>query len=145
MNLPDTANGPVLEAPDAVSIPVVDFPDSTVDTETGTLLELAQPERKEVGGEVSLRLLLEIGTEEIPDWMIPTALENLRLSFEKLEIPHDSVRLDATPRRLVLRADGLPAQQPDSVERVLGPPKSAPPAAVAGFGRKQGIAYLEDL
>ena len=58
--------------------------------------------------------------------MIPTALENLRLSFEKLEIPHDSVRLDATPRRLVLRAEGLPARQPDSEERVLGPAKSAP-------------------
>ncbi len=83
--------------------------------------------------------LLEIGTEEIPDWMISTALENLRLSFEKLEIPHESVRLDATPRRLVLRAEGLPARQPDSVERVLGPPKSAPAQAVAGFARKQGI------
>ena len=77
---------------------------------------------------MSLPFLLEIGTEEIPDWMIPTALENLRLSFEKLEIPHDSVRLDATPRRLVLRAEGLPARQPDSVERVLGPPKAAPAA-----------------
>jgi glycyl-tRNA synthetase beta chain len=88
---------------------------------------------------MSLPFLLEIGTEEIPDWMIQTALENLRLSFEKLEIPHDSVRLDATPRRLVLRVEGLPARQPDSVERVLGPPKSAPPQAVAGFARKQGI------
>ena len=88
---------------------------------------------------MSLPFLLEIGTEEIPDWMIPTALENLRLSFEKLEIPHDSVRLDATPRRLVLRVEGLPARQPDSVERVLGPPKAAPPQAVAGFARKQGI------
>ncbi len=71
--------------------------------------------------------------------MIPTALENLRLSFEKLEIPHDVVRLDATPRRLAIRAEGLPARQPDSVERVLGPPKAAPPQAVAGFARKQGI------
>lgn len=88
---------------------------------------------------MNLPFLLEIGTEEIPDWMIPTALENLRLSFEKVAIPHESVRLDATPRRLVLRAEGLPARQPDSVERVLGPPKSAPPQAVAGFARKQGI------
>jgi glycyl-tRNA synthetase beta chain len=88
---------------------------------------------------MSLPFLLEIGTEEIPDWMISTALENLRLSFEKLEIPHESVRLDATPRRLVMRAEGLPVRQPDSVERVLGPPKSAPAQAVAGFARKQGI------
>ena len=96
------------------------------------------------GHPMSLPFLLEIGTEEIPDWMIATALENLRLSFEKLEIPHESVRLDATPRRLVLRAEGLPARQPDSVERVLGPPKAAPAQAVAGFARKQGI-QPEDL
>jgi len=89
---------------------------------------------------VSFPFLLEIGTEEIPDWMIPTALENLRLSFEKLGIPHESIRMDATPRRLVLRADGLPLKQEDSEERVLGPAKSAPPKAVEGFARKQGIA-----
>jgi len=89
---------------------------------------------------VSFPFLLEIGTEEIPDWMIPTALENLRLLFEKLEIPHDSVTLDATPRRLVLRAEGLPERQADSEERVMGPAKSAPPQAVAGFARKQGVA-----
>ena len=88
----------------------------------------------------SLPFLLEIGCEEIPDWMISTALENLRLLFEKLEIPHDSVTLDATPRRLVLRAEGLPERQADSEERVLGPAKSAPPKAVAGFARKQGVA-----
>ena len=46
---------------------------------------------------MSLPLLLEIGTEEIPDWMIPEALENLRLLFEKLEIPHESIAMDATP------------------------------------------------
>ena len=84
--------------------------------------------RCESGRQMSLPFLLEIGTEEIPDWMIPTALENLRLSFEKLEIPHDSVRLDATPRRLVLRAEGLPARQPDSVERVLGSAQVGPAA-----------------
>ena len=89
---------------------------------------------------MTLPLLLEIGTEEIPDWMIPSALESLRLLFEKLEIPHESVALDATPRRLVLRAEGLPERQPDSEERVLGPAKSAPPQAVAGFARKQGVS-----
>ena len=93
---------------------------------------------------MSLPFLLEIGTEEIPDWMIPAALENLRLLFEKLTIPHDSVTMDATPRRLVLRAEGLPAKQADSEERVLGPAKSAPPQALAGFARKQGVK-VEDL
>src|SRR5215831_1238014 len=93
---------------------------------------------------MSLPLLLEIGTEEIPDWMIPCALENLRLLFEKLEIPHEELRLDATPRRLVLRAEGLPPRQPDTEERVLGPAKSAPAQAVAGFARKNGVKP-EDL
>jgi glycyl-tRNA synthetase beta chain len=93
---------------------------------------------------VSLPFLFEIGTEEIPDWMIVAALGNLRLSFEKLGIPHESIRVDATPRRLVLRAEGLPLKQEDSEERVLGPAKSAPPKAVEGFARKQGI-QPEDL
>ncbi len=93
---------------------------------------------------MSLPFLLEIGTEEIPDWMIPNALENLRLLFEKLEIPHEWVTLDATPRRLVLRADGLPERQADKEERVMGPARSAPPQAVAGFARKQGLKP-EDL
>jgi glycyl-tRNA synthetase beta chain len=88
---------------------------------------------------MSLPFLLEIGTEEIPDWMIPNALENLHLLFEKLGLPHETVTLDATPRRLVLRVDGLPERQADSEERVLGPAKSAPMPAVAGFARKHGI------
>ena len=93
---------------------------------------------------MSLPFLLEIGTEEVPDWMIPGALESLRLLFEKLALPYDSVSMDATPRRLVLRVEGLSERQADAEERVLGPAKSAPPAAVAGFARKQGVR-AEDL
>ncbi len=88
---------------------------------------------------MSLPFLFEIGTEEIPDWMIPTALENLFLLFEKLELPHETVRLDATPRRLVLRVEGLPERLADFEERILGPAKSAPAQAVSGFARKHGI------
>ena len=92
----------------------------------------------------TLPFLLEIGTEEIPDWMIPNTLENLRLSFEKLNLGHDSVAVDATPRRLVRRAEGLPQRQADTEERILGPAKSAAPQAVAGFARKHGVRP-EDL
>jgi glycyl-tRNA synthetase beta chain len=88
---------------------------------------------------MSLPFLLEIGTEEIPDWMIPSALESLRLLFEKLEIPYESVAMDATPRRLVLRADGLPEKQADADKRTVGPAASAPSKAVEGFARKQGV------
>jgi len=76
--------------------------------------------------------------------MIPGALENLRSLFEetlaKAGMPAQSVAVDGTPRRLVIRAEGLSERQADSEEVVTGPPKSAPPAAVAGFAKKQGIA-----
>ncbi|HJT89514.1 MAG TPA: glycine--tRNA ligase subunit beta [Bryobacteraceae bacterium] len=93
---------------------------------------------------MSLPFLLEIGTEEIPDWMIPGALESLHMLFEKTGIPFETVKFDATPRRLVLRAEGLPEKLPDTEERVLGPAKTAPAQAVAGFARKQGVRP-EDL
>jgi glycyl-tRNA synthetase beta chain len=85
---------------------------------------------------MSLPFLLEIGTEEIPDWMIPGALESLRGQLEGLGI---DARMDATPRRLVARAEGLPERLPDTEERVNGPRKNAPEKAVEGFARKQGV------
>ena len=74
---------------------------------------------------MSVPFLLEIGTEEIPDWMIPGALDNLRTLFEetlsKAGVSAQSVRVDGTPRRLVLRAEGVPERQPDSEALVTGP------------------------
>jgi len=89
---------------------------------------------------VSLPFLLEIGTEEIPDRMIEPALENLRTLFVKAVGGEFSAKVDATPRRLVLRAAGLPEKQPDEVKKVSGPALTAPEAAVAGFARKQEVA-----
>ena len=90
-----------------------------------------------------LPFLLEIGVEEIPDWMIPAALAALSASFGKLvedsNLAIGEIRTDATPRRLVLRAKGLEVKQADSVEVVSGPPKSAGAGAAAGFARKLGI------
>ncbi|HEX8985078.1 MAG TPA: glycine--tRNA ligase subunit beta, partial [Bryobacteraceae bacterium] len=106
---------------------------------------------------MSLPFLLEIGTEEIPDWMIGTALANLESLFKELldanRIPADRIATDATPRRLVLRAEGIPERQPDTEELVSGPPVSAafkdgqPTGAAMGFARKMGVevAQLERL
>src|SRR5579863_5125088 len=88
---------------------------------------------------MSLPFLLEIGTEEIPDWMIVPALESLRTLFVEAVGGAFSATVDATPRRLVLRATGLPERQPDEVKKVSGPAVTAPEAAVAGFARKQGV------
>jgi glycyl-tRNA synthetase beta chain len=92
---------------------------------------------------MSLPFLLEIGAEEIPDWMIRPALSNLRESFERLieenRLGGRVSRVDATPRRLVLWADGLAERQADTEELVSGPPKSAGAGAVAGFAKKLGV------
>ncbi len=60
---------------------------------------------------MSVDLLLEIGTEEIPDWMIPAALEHLKKQADELVKQIGSVRTDATPRRLVIRILGLDPEQ----------------------------------
>jgi glycyl-tRNA synthetase beta chain len=91
---------------------------------------------------LSLPFLLEIGTEEIPDWMIVGALNQLQDAFQKL-LDQQSVggmvkSVDATPRRLVLRAEGLKPRQEDTEELVLGPPKSAGAGAAVGFAKKMG-------
>ena len=73
-----------------------------------------------------LPFLLEIGSEEIPDWMIPGALENLGALFEetlaKAGMRAQSASVDGTPRRLVLRAEGLLHESADAefAERALG-------------------------
>ena len=93
---------------------------------------------------MSLPFLLEIGTEEIPDWMITPALNQLQDMFQVLLDQHalgGLVRtVSATPRRLVLRADGLLERQPDSDETVMGPPKSAGAGAAAGFAKKMNTS-----
>jgi glycyl-tRNA synthetase beta chain len=92
---------------------------------------------------VSLPFLLEIGTEEIPDWMIEGALDNLRSVFVEAVGGDFGASVDATPRRLVLRAQGFPEKQPNVVKKVSGPAVNAPEAAVAGFARKQGATRAD--
>lgn len=89
---------------------------------------------------MSLDFLLEIGTEEIPHWMIPGAIEQLA----KIDLLEASPRVDATPRRLVVQASGVPAKQPDSQELISGPPKSGGAGAAQGFAKKMGVT-VDDL
>jgi len=89
-----------------------------------------------------LPFLLEIGSEEIPDWMIAPALEQLRSLFEEMlaasRLGGRVAWVDATPRRLVLRAEGIAERQADAEELISGPPKSAGEMAAQGFARKFG-------
>ncbi len=90
---------------------------------------------------MSLDFLLEIGTEEIPHWMIPSALDQLA----GLDLFGATPKVDATPRRLVVRAAGLPERTPDTEQVVKGPPVTAGDKAAEGFARKQGVAVTELL
>jgi glycyl-tRNA synthetase beta chain len=82
--------------------------------------------------------LLEIGAEEIPDWMIEPALADLRERFHAAfgAFGGDSLAVDGTPRRLVLIAKDLRAQAPDVETVVQGPYLSAGAGAAQGFARK---------
>ncbi len=84
-----------------------------------------------------MNFLLEIGTEEIPDWMFTNALIYIQLQLLMSGI---QVKPDATSRRLVFRSENIPACTPDKEQTTLGPPVSAPPQAVAGFARKHNVS-----
>lgn len=82
--------------------------------------------------------LLEVGTEEIPDWMIDGALADLRGKFQAAfaGFGGDSLRTEATPRRLVLLAKNLSEKAADEQSIILGPYLSAGAKAAEGFARK---------
>ncbi len=84
--------------------------------------------------------LLEIGAEEIPDWMIEPALADLRTKFAAAfaSFGGTSIRMEATPRRLVLIAEGLIERAPDVENLVQGPYLSAGAGAANGFAKKNG-------
>lgn len=89
--------------------------------------------------------LLEIGVEEVPDWMIVPALADLRARWQVAFGAFESSALivDATPRRLVLLAKEMAAQAAD-VETVMpGPYLSAGNAAAEGFARKWNTSVAD--
>ncbi len=89
--------------------------------------------------------LLEIGTEEIPDWMIEPALEDLRTRFEAAfgAFGGSALVMEGTPRRLVLLAKDLADRAADVQTVVPGPYVSAGEKAAEGFARKQGATVSE--
>src|SRR6185437_9116152 len=92
-------------------------------------------------------LLLELLTEEIPARMQKTAAADLRrLVGEKLAaagLSSGAARAFATPRRLTLVVEGLPAAQRDVSEERRGPRVGAPEAAVQGFLKATGLSALD--
>ena len=91
-------------------------------------------------------LLVELFTEELP----PKSLARLSLAFRDTlvaDLQKDGFlgadaksRAFATPRRLAVEVTRVLGAAPDSTREVQGPSVTAPPPAVAGFAKKNGVA-----
>src|ERR1700739_4728542 len=93
-------------------------------------------------------LLLELFSEEIPARMQARAAEDLRkIVTERLVdagLVYEGAAAFATPRRLALAVQGIPARQPDLKEEKKGPRVGAPEAAVQGFLKSAGLASVAE-
>ncbi len=92
-------------------------------------------------------LLIELFSEEIPARMQPRAAEDLKkLVTDRLVaagLVYDGAKAFATPRRLALAVQGVPARQPDVKEEKKGPRVGSPEGAIKGFLRAAGLASIE--
>ena len=89
-------------------------------------------------------LLIEFLSEEIPARMQARAADDLRRlvtdALVERGLSFSDARAFATPRRLALVVDGVPASQPDRTDERKGPRLSAPPQAKQGFFRSIGLS-----
>ena len=93
-------------------------------------------------------LLLELFSEEIPARMQARAADDLRkMVTDRLVdagLVYEGATAFATPRRLALAVQGIPARQPDLREEKKGPRVGAPDNAVAGFLKSAGLSSLAE-
>ncbi len=87
--------------------------------------------------------LLELLSEEIPARMQVRAAEELKrlatVGLEGAGLTWTGIQAHVTPRRLVLMVEGLPLAQPEVEDERRGPRVDAPPAAIEGFLRANGV------
>jgi glycyl-tRNA synthetase beta chain len=92
-------------------------------------------------------LLIELFSEEIPARMQPRAADDLRkLVTDKLVeagLVYEGARAFATPRRLALAVQGVPARQADVKEERKGPRVGANEKAIEGFLKAAGLASID--
>lgn len=99
---------------------------------------------------MTMDLLLEIGTEEIPAKFMPGTLAQLKekagAALAEQRIGFKDIATYGTPRRLVLVVKDIAAQQADLYKEVKGPARKAafddqgnPTKAALGFARSQGV------
>jgi glycyl-tRNA synthetase beta chain len=93
-------------------------------------------------------LLLELFSEEIPARMQGRAADDLKkLVTDRLVeagLVYEGSKAFATPRRLALVVQGIPARQPDLKEEKKGPRVGAPQGAIQGFLKAAGLASIAE-
>src|SRR5712671_7508401 len=93
-------------------------------------------------------LLFELFSEEIPARMQARAAEDLKAlvtgKMVDAGLVYEGARAFATPRRLALTVQGVPARQPDLREEKKGPRVGAPEGAIQGFLRSAGLASVSE-
>jgi glycyl-tRNA synthetase beta chain len=92
-------------------------------------------------------LLLELFSEEIPARMQARAADDLKkLVTDRLVeagLVYEGAKAFATPRRLALAVQGVPARQPDIKDEKKGPRVGAPEGAVKGFLKAAGLTSID--
>ncbi|MDJ0754108.1 MAG: glycine--tRNA ligase subunit beta [Ardenticatenaceae bacterium] len=94
--------------------------------------------------------VLEIGSEELPAADVPSVVRQLRHAvpalLDELRLSYDKVEVHGTPRRLAAVVTNLAARQSDLESEVKGPPADRafdadgnPTRAAIGFARGKGI------
>src|SRR3981189_2923592 len=93
-------------------------------------------------------LLIELLSEEIPARMQARAADDLRkLVTDRLVgagLTYEGAKAFATPRRLALAVQGVPAKQPDVREEKKGPRVGAPEGGMQGFLKGAGLKSIAD-
>ncbi len=100
------------------------------------------------------RLVLEIGTEELPPRFFPPAVGQLKEGMEglleRLRLSHGEVRVWGTPRRLVVLVEEVAARQAAATREERGPAAKVafkdgqPTKAAEGFAKRYGLT-AQDL
>ncbi len=96
-----------------------------------------------------MKLLFEIGTEELPAWYVAegeAALKDgLAAKLGEARLAFEAIETYATPRRLAARVEGLAERQARLEEERRGPPAAAaykdgePTPAARGFAKSAGV------
>ena len=100
-------------------------------------------------------LAFEIGTEEIPAFDLSAAIKQLNSLvpsiLDERRIPHGEVSVYSSPRRLIIKVEGIPEATEEKSEVFKGPSakiafdaEGNPTKAAQGFARGKGIA-AQDL